>query len=175
MGGFLISSFLLPYIANRWPDKNALAPLIRMCRHVLMLSSLCIAIVVAHWSDDVNNLLYNGRDISAGNVIAVLLFTLPALGLVHIYGTLLTATGNIIRFMIISAFFALINITFNLIFIPQFGLSAAMWIAVITQTLYAIVVCFDAVKQTTIKFAFSDLLIYLAVAAALLLCLNHLF
>lgn len=175
MGGFLISSFLLPYIANRWPDKNALAPLIRMCRHVLMLSSLCIAIVVAHWSDDVNNLLYNGRDTSAGNVIAVLLFTLPALGLVHIYGTLLTATGNIIRFMIISAFFALINITFNLIFIPQFGLSAAMWIAVITQTLYAIVVCFDAVKQTTIKFAFSDLLIYLAVAAALLLCLNHLF
>jgi len=175
MGGFLISSFLLPYIANRWPDNNALNPLIRMCQHVLMLSSLCIAIVVAHWSNDVNTILYHGRDVSAGNVIAVLLFTLPALGMVHIYGTLLTATGNIKVFMLISAIFALLNSTLNILFIPQFGIIAAMWLAVITQTLFAIAICIVAVKQTAIKFAFSDLLIYLAVAAVLSLCLFYLF
>ena len=175
MGGFLISSFLLPYIANRWPDKNPLNPLIRACQHVLILSSICIAIVVAHWSNDINMLLYHGRDISAGNVIAVLLFTLPALGLIHIYGTLLTATGNIKRFMIISAIFALINISLNLIFIPRYGLYSSMWIAVVTQSFYAIVVTSIAIKHTAIKFAFSDLLIYLAVAATLLLCLHFLF
>jgi O-antigen/teichoic acid export membrane protein len=120
-------------------------------------------------------LLYHGRDISAGNVIAVLLFTLPALGLIHIYGTLLTATGNIKRFMIISAIFALINISLNLIFIPRYGLYSSMWIAVVTQSFYAIVVTGIAIKHTAIKFAFSDLLIYLAVAATLLLCLHFLF
>jgi len=175
MGGFLISSFLLPYIANRWPNKNAINPLIRMCQHVLMLSSLCIAIVVAHWSNDVNTILYHGRDTSAGNVIAVLLFTLPALGMVHIYGTLLTATGNIKIFMLISAIFALLNSTLNILLIPKFGIIAPMWLAVITQTLFAIAICIVAVKQTAIKFAFSDLLIYLAVAAVLTLCLFYLF
>jgi len=175
MGGFLIASFLLPYIANRWPNKKALEPIIQWCRHALMFSAICISIVAFHWSDAINVLLYHGRDASAGKVIAILMCTLPALGLVHIYGTLLTAIGKVKWLMITSAAFAILNISLNLIFIPLFGVIAAVWIAVATQSIYAIVVSFVAIKLTGIKFAISDQLIYLAGAAVLWLCVNQLF
>jgi O-antigen/teichoic acid export membrane protein len=77
--------------------------------------------------------------------------------------------------MITSATFAILNISLNLIFIPLFGVIAAVWIAVATQSIYAIVVSFVAIKLTGIKFAISDQLIYLAGAAVLWLCVNQLF
>jgi O-antigen/teichoic acid export membrane protein len=111
----------------------------------------------------VNQWLYNARDPESADMIRILLLCLLPMGIIHIYGTLLTATGHIQVFLRISGFFALLNIIANLIFIPRFGAHGAAWVAVITQTCFAGSVYFASRLKTGMKILIRDVLIYLLI------------
>lgn len=164
MMGSLVAGFLLPYISRNWQQNNAAEPVLRVCLYFLMVPAILIATGGWFLSDQINHLLYHGRAAEAATVIRILLLCLPALGLIQIYGTQLTATGHIKPFLRVSALFAILNIGINAFMIPAFGSEGAAWTAFFTQSVFALVVAYLAARRTGIRIHAADAIALLALA-----------
>ena len=161
MMGFLVAGFLLPYISRNWQNKAASELVLRVCLYFLLVPAIVIATAGWFLADEINNLLYHARAPEASVVIRILLLCLPALAVIQVYGTHLTATGHIKTFLGISAFFALLNISLNVFIIPAFGNEGAAWTAVATQSLFAAGVAYIAARKTKIRLPMTDAFLYL--------------
>jgi O-antigen/teichoic acid export membrane protein len=172
MGGYLMASFLLPFISRNWPDITSIRPILNSCRHLLIFSGIIVAGVAWFYAVPINHWLYHARDPETGDMIRILLLCLVPMSIVHIYGTLLTATGNIHSFLRISGFFALANILANLFFIPRFGAHGAAWVAFATQTSYAVTVYTASFMKTSERISWKDILVYVLFAAFVFMVLK---
>ena len=172
MGGYLMASFLLPFISRNWPDLPTIRPILNYCRHLLAFSGIVVAGFAWFYATPVNHWLYHARDPETADMIRILLLCLIPMSMVHIYGTLLTATGHIHSFLRISGFFAIANIVANLFFIPRFGAHGAAWVAVATQLSYGLVVYFSAYVKTGVKIPVRDVMIYALLALIVFLVLK---
>lgn len=172
MGGYLMASFLLPFISRNWPDKSNLQAILSYCRHLLIFSGIVVAGFAWFYAAQINQWLYHARDHETADMISILLFCLIPMSIIHIYGTLLTATGYIQTLLRISAFFAIANILANLFFIPRFGAYGAAWVAVGTQSGYGLVVYFAAKIKTGLLIPLRDILIYVILAALVYIVLK---
>ncbi|MGL6268409.1 MAG: polysaccharide biosynthesis C-terminal domain-containing protein [Chitinophagaceae bacterium] len=162
MVGFLMAGFLLPFISRHWPDLKLFSPLLLTCRHLLMLGSLFVVAFSLAAPEYIPRLMYHLEDPYTVEIIKIILMALPALLLVHIYGTTLTATRNIKTFLYISFIFSMITILMNLIFIPAYGAKASAIIAVSVQSMYAITLIYFARKKTGIDPGLKFVPFYLA-------------
>ncbi len=172
MGGYLMASFLLPFISRNWPDKTSIRPILNACRHLLIFSGIIVTGFAWFYALPINHWLYYARDPETGDMIRILLLCLVPMSIVHIYGTLLTATGNIHSFLRISGFFALANILANLFFIPRYGAHGAAWVAFATQTSYAVTVYSASFLKTSERISWKDILVYVLFAAFIFMVLK---
>jgi O-antigen/teichoic acid export membrane protein len=161
MVGFLIAGFLLPFISRHWPEINRFSPVLLACRHLLLLGSLFVAVFSLAAPEYIAMLLYHRDDQHTVEIIRIILLALPALSLIHIYGTTLTATRNMHTFLRISLFFSAITVLLNLIFIPTYGAMACAIIAVSAQSIYAITLIYFARKKTGIDLGLTFVPYYL--------------
>jgi O-antigen/teichoic acid export membrane protein len=162
MVGFLMAGFLLPFISRHWPGINRFSPVLLACRHLLLLGSLFVAAFSLAAPEYITMFLYHRDDPHTVEIIKIILLALPALSLIHIYGTTLTATQNIDTFLRISLFFSVVTVLLNLIFIPNYGAMACAIIAVSAQSIYAITLVYFARKRTGIDLALTFVPFYLA-------------
>ncbi len=172
MGGYLVASFLLPYISRNWPNEASLKPILNACRHLLIFSGITVATIAWMHAGFINNWLYHGRDPKTADMIRILLLCLVPMSIIHIFGTILTAIGHIHVFLKISGVFAVVNILANLILIPRYGAHGAAWVAVGTQTGFALAVYIVSASRTGIGITARDILFYSLFALALFMVLK---
>ncbi len=180
MAGFLVAGFLLPFIARHWPDTALVERVLLACRHLLMLAACWCSALALAMPEQLSQLLYHAADARTVPVVAVVLQTLPAIALVHIYGTTLTATRNIRAFLLASLLFAILSLVLNLVFIPAYGAIAAAVIAAGVQSLYAAVLMYLTHRRTGLRlslaflpgYAGAGLCCFLAIRLAILLGLD---
>lgn len=161
MVGFLFASFLLPYIARKWSEKQDIGAVVLGSRHLLLMFSVTIASIVFFLAPWLQQVLYHHTDSYA---ITVLKWCLPALvgySLVQIYGTVMTATGLIIPFCYITLISVIINIVLNLLLIPSFGAKGCCIAALASQWLCGITSMIYVKQKTGIRFHPSSLLVYI--------------
>ena len=163
MAGFLMAGFLLPFIARHWPNMDHFAPVLLACRHLLVLGSFWVASFALAAPEYLAQLLYHQDNPYTVFVISMVLQALPALSMVHIYGTSLTATRNIRAFLLITLVFSIGNLLLNLLFIPVYGAIACAIIAVFTQGGYALAVMYYARRLAGIRLWLYYIPIYLSV------------
>ena len=167
MAGFLVASFLLPMVARRVGEKQEIETVVMNVRHLLMIYSLgiaCIGIFAAPW---LNQLLYN---FTSDNTVAVLQYCLPAIvgySLVHIYGTVMTATGNIRDFCTITTGAVAINILLNLLLIPKAGAKGACIAALASQYFCGVATMLYVNRKLRVTIHLSSLLLYFIIAVIL--------
>lgn len=167
MAGFLVAGFLLPFVARHWPGQAAVSQVLLACRHLLVLAACWMAALALAAPGPLSQLLYRQADARTADVLAIVLLTLPAIALVHVYGTTLTATRNMRPFLLASAFFAILGLVLNTIFIPRYGAIACAWIAAGLQTLYAAVLMYATRRYTGLRLSLAFLPAY---AGAGLVC-----
>ena len=167
MIGYLVASFLLPLLARLWSEgKNISEPVLRS-RHLLVVFSLAIAILVFFMAPWIQKMLYHNSNTQA---IEILQWCLPALigySLVQVYGTLLTATGHITGFCYITTISVAINIITNLLLIPAMGAKGCCIAALVSQHFCGIVSMWYASEKSGITVDFRSLLIYFFIAILL--------
>lgn len=167
MAGYLVASFLLPFIAKQRDRKEWVNEAVLNSRHLLMLFALTaaiIAIVLAPW---LQTLLYHDRNPHA---IQVMQYCIPALigySLVQVYGTVLTAAGHIRSFCFIVLGALVINILLNIVWIPVYGALGCCYAALVSQASAAMAVFALARSQTGVHTDFRSLLIYILTGAML--------
>jgi len=133
MCGYLVASFMLPYIARRWSNQTEINSVILRCRHFLMMVAIGVIATGVFLGPWIQRVLYHHNDEYAVEVLRYCLVAMAGYSLVHIYGTALTATGRVMEFSIIVLISVLINSTLNLLLIPGYGAKGSCLAALSSQ------------------------------------------
>ncbi len=138
MVGYLVASFFMPFIARLWSENQALGKTILQTRHLQLMFAVTIAAIVIMLAPWLQKILYHRDD---GYSIKVLRWCLPALigySFVQVYGTVMTATGNIVAFCYLNLTAVFINILLNLFLIPSYGAFGCCISALCSQAFLAV-------------------------------------
>ena len=167
MIGYLVASFLLPFIARQWSQGKAIEAIVLNSRHLLTVFSLGVIITTIFLAPWIQKILYHTDDETA---ITILQWTLPSLigyVLVQVYGTVLTATGFIRIFCIINLVAVVINVALNLVLIPGWGAQGCCIAALISQCVCGLATMYYANKKTGVTVHVPSLLMYIFIALLL--------
>lgn len=165
--GYLLASFLLPFIARRWNEKREFGSVIRAVRHLLLLMSILVSALTFFLAPWLQELLYHHPD---AGYITVMQWCLPALvgySLVQVYGTILTATGRVLDFSRIVLVSVVMNLTLNLILIPKYGALGSCIAALCSQGFAGVATMIYASRKLSIPFDTGAWLKYIFIGASL--------
>ena len=168
MVGYLAASFLVPFVARHKADIGSVDSAVLVARHALLLFTIgivCFTIVFAPW---IQQLLYHSDSPYDIQVMQWCIAALPGYFLVHIYGSVLTATGKFRAFIMIMLVCVCINIVLNLILIPSEGAFGCCVAAVASQYTCGLLSAAVAIKKFQLKLHYSSVGIYLLVAGLLM-------
>jgi O-antigen/teichoic acid export membrane protein len=116
-----------------------LLPLLRFSVQLLLAGSVCAAIPLAFYSQEITELLYPAfAEQRTGYILFFLAFSFIAQSLNYAYGALLSATGFIGRMNKIYALGILLNLGGNLLALPRYGAASAAAVTLVTQGFVAI-------------------------------------
>ena len=139
--GTLLAGQLLPLFAANFINKARLQLIIKWSS-IILIPAVLGTIVCSLESDWLIKLLYPEKySEEVGQVFSILIWCFQGMVLVNIFGTLLTAAGEVKRINQMALAACIINITGNLILIQTFGLKGVAITAVITQVFFG-VMCF---------------------------------
>lgn len=134
MVGYLAASFLVPFIARHQGEPAMLRTALDTTRHGLLFFGLGVALFAAFQAPWMQQVLYHtGSDFNS-DVIRFCLAALPGYLLVHIYGSVLTATARFRDLVTIVFLAAALNLLLNLFLVPRYGALGAAYAALASQT-----------------------------------------
>ena len=163
--GYLVVSFLLPYIARNRGEQKNIEKVVLNVRHLLLMFSItlsCMVIFLAPW---IQQVLYHHSDPDS---ILVLQWCLPAFmgySLVQVYGTVMTATGHVVAFSYITLAAVVINVVLNILLIPSWGAKGSCLAALTSQSFCGIATMWYVKQKLNLPIDFRSILIYIFIAA----------
>ena len=137
MLGSLVGGSLLSYITGLWSERKGFDAVFVACRKVLVLAAILLSVCMFVCPSYFAGLLYHREDASLVSVMGTVMLALPALYVVHMQGTLLTATGHIRSFIRVSLVAAAVSLALKLLLLPTFGALSSAWICVGVYWSYA--------------------------------------
>jgi O-antigen/teichoic acid export membrane protein len=162
MIGYLIASFFMPFIARLWSERKPLQDTILQTRHIqCMFAATMIAItwMLGPWLEKI---LYHRDDLYSIRVLQYCLSALIGYSLMQVYGTVMTATGNIRSFCYLNLFALVINLVLNLFLIPRYGALGCSFAALASEMLLGLSTMIFVHRKLKTAFHLSSLFIYLA-------------
>jgi O-antigen/teichoic acid export membrane protein len=135
--GVLFASILLPMYGRLLALRSSVQPIVNTSIHLLLPLSIATTITTLFFGNDIMMLLYDNATEYDGRILQVLMFSFPMCCLTYIFSTLITADGRLKYLIFISIVAVFLNLSTNLIFVPQFGALASALACVVTQSLVA--------------------------------------
>lgn len=84
-----------------------------------------MVIPVIFYRTEIMDLLYHQTTPESPQILAIMMLSLVAIANSYIFGTLLTANGNLKQLNIVAGFSMVLNIGLNLILIPKYKATGA--------------------------------------------------
>ena len=147
MFAVLISGMLLPMFSNLIKRELPLQPIIKISLVLLVIPAIAVASICWNYREEVMQLMAGKQAPLSANVLKWVMLSFVALCMMYVFGTLLTANGNLKTLNTLAFIAVLLNVIFNLILIPKYGASGAAISAFITQSFIALTNLFFAVKH----------------------------
>jgi len=160
MIAYLFAIILLPLFARMLKTKEAVIPIVRLSFSFLFVLTVFVAVISVAFAQQIISSLYVYYTKESIQVFSILMFCMIPVALTYIFGTLLTANGNLYKLNIIAFCGMCINIVFNLIFIPNFQAVGAASVSLMTQLFTALVQVLLAVKMFKMKIQFAEVVKY---------------
>ena len=130
-----------------------------------------IAIISLFNSDFILGLIYKADIVSSNDSFRLLMFSFIGMCSTILFGTLLTAKGDLKFLNIVAGIGIVINVAINIYLIPLYGATGAAIATLITQTLVSLIQFGYSIKTLQIEFS---LLVFgqftLFIASLLVLC-----
>ncbi len=134
MIGFLFAGLLLPMFARMIRKGESVEELLRFSFQLIWAGAISLSVACWFFREQIMLLLYTEATPYWGQVLGWLMFSFVAVSGTYIFGTLLTANGNLRRMNGIFVVAILLNILLNWWLIPQHKASGAAMTTLITQT-----------------------------------------
>lgn len=135
---YLFAVLLLPMFAKMLKNKENVAELSRLAFLLVFIPSILLTLFCIFYSNEIMSLLYKENFIESSSILTFLMIGFIGIATTYIFGTLLTANGNMKQLNIMAASGMILNITLNLILIPIFEAKGAAISSMITQIITAI-------------------------------------
>ncbi len=138
MIAYLFSVILLPTFSRMLKYKESVEALVKLSFTLIITPALIIAIGCVFYSNEIMGLLYKDHIEQAAIVFAPLMCCFVAISTNYIFGTLLTANGNMKQLNILAAICMIINMSLNLILIPYLHAVGSAFVSLATQVIMAV-------------------------------------
>jgi len=172
MIAFLFAGLLLPIFSRMLKFKEPVEPLVKTAFILLITPGVVIAVGCWFYSTELMQILYKEHIEQAAVIFPILMSCFVAISTTYIFGTLLTANGNLRELNLMAASGILINITMNLFLIPRFEAAGSAVSSLVTQFLTALIQVLIA--QSIFKFKINyRLILTLIVFTAGVILINY--
>ena len=138
MLGYLFAVLLLPIFSRLLKTQNAdkLIEVKNLCGlsfRLIMTLAITVSAGSFYFQQEIMDFLYVEKFVNSAQVFGILMGCFTAVSITFIYGTLLTANGNLkaLNYMAIAGI--LLNIGMNLILIPKYEAMGAAYASLLTQ------------------------------------------
>ena len=138
MIAFLFAGLLLPMFSRMIKLAQPVEELVRLAFCLLVVPAVAIAITSFFHSSSIMALLYHDHIDESSAIYRVLMFCFVPISATYIFGTLLTANGNMKELNIMACIGMIINITLNVLFIPHYKALGSAFSSLGTQLITAI-------------------------------------
>ncbi len=157
----LFAGLLYPIFSKSLKSNIDVAKLIKTSFSILVLPAIIIAIVSIIHSKEIMQLLYHENIEYSASLFQKLLISFIFICNSYIFGTYLTAKGEIKllnRFALIATFSTII---LNIIFIPKYGATASCLITIFTFGIVSLLQTIYSLKSLSIKISLMKLLSFI--------------
>jgi len=150
----LFATLLLPMFAKMLVNKENIVNLVKISFLLLVIPAITVAVNFSLFKNDIIYALYNDHIKESAKVFEILILGFIPISVSYIFGTLLTANGNLKELNIIAGAGVILNLTLNFILIPKFKAHGAASASLITLTLTALTQVITARKIFNFKIRF---------------------
>ena len=147
----LFASLLLPMFAKLIARKESIKPLINLAFSILFTGTVILAIDLIVFAKPILDVMYKELYPESVQVFILLMLSIIPVSLTYIFGSLLTADGRLYDLNIFAGFTLVVNVSLNLVLIPEFGVVGAALTALISQILAALFQVFVCIKRYNIN------------------------
>jgi len=134
MFAYLFAVILLPLFSRMFKEERSVTELVRFAFLLLMVPVIVLSVGVAAYREGVMDLLYVSHQRQSAQVLALLMGALVFVSSGYIFGTLLTARGDISFLSRLSAVGFVVNVVLNFFLIPRYQAVGAAWASLLTQS-----------------------------------------
>jgi O-antigen/teichoic acid export membrane protein len=131
--GYLFAILLLPIFSRMIKQNESVDQLVQLSYLLIITPAIVVSITCVFFRTEIIGLLYDEHIELSASVFGKIIFSFLGMCTTYIFGTLLTANGNLKVLNIIAAGGVAINIVLNLILIPKYGVQGAAVTNVSTQ------------------------------------------
>jgi O-antigen/teichoic acid export membrane protein len=139
MIAYLFAVLLVPIFSKLIKQKESVEPILKLSFTLLITISVIVSVGSYFYSYELMELLYDSHIQESAAVFRILMGGFVAVSATYIFGTLLTANGNLKELSILAFCSLLINFGINLILIPRLLALGSAYASLITQFFTAIV------------------------------------
>ena len=154
----LFAVLLLPIFSKMLNLKESIGKLVKLSASIIISGSLVIAISSFFFAEEIMNLMYtiNTGESEAhfilrigqsAKIFRLLMFSFVAISSNYIFGTLLTANNSLKQLNLIAGGGLIINLSLNLILIPQLQSVGSAYASLATQSITAILQLYIVTKN----------------------------
>lgn len=133
MVGFLFAGLLLPMFSRMIKVNQSIKSLLRFSILLIWSGTITIATASIFYSNEIMDLLYLESTPYWGVILRYLMVSFIAISGIHIFGTLLTANGSLMKLNVIFLIGVLLNVFFNYFLILKFKAEGAAMATLVTQ------------------------------------------
>jgi O-antigen/teichoic acid export membrane protein len=150
---YLFPSLLLPMFAYMLKNKQDISGLARLSFVLLFVPSVILAVSASFFSSEIMTLLYREHTSISDDVLKVLITSFIGYSFTYVFGTLLTANGNLKQLNRLAFFALMLNLCLNYLFIKAYGAKGAAFANLVTQGVMAVGQWYLARKVFNLRFA----------------------
>jgi O-antigen/teichoic acid export membrane protein len=151
MIAYLFAVLLLPLFSKMLKNQEDINQIVKLSYKLLMTLAVIVGVGSFFYSHELMELLYKNHVNESAAVFKWLMLGFIAVSTTYVFGTLLTANGNLKQLNIIAASGMILNIFLNFIFIPYWMAEGSAFASIITQFLSAAVQMWFAKKIFNFK------------------------
>ena len=149
---YLFSVILLPLFAAVIKAKEDLQSLVKQSFSIILSMTCIIGVLCIFYSHKFMEIMYPAQNNDeAATILMILMGSFVSVSVTYIFGTLLTANGNLKHLNIVAACGVVLNITLNCLFIPHFQAVGAAFTSLCVQFVTCVIQFFIAKKIFNLK------------------------
>jgi O-antigen/teichoic acid export membrane protein len=134
----MVASMLLSLFAKIISQKEELQKMVKTSMSIMIAPAIMLAIFCSIYKVEIMNILYKNILDESSEVFGIVIFSFIPMCTIYIFGTLLTANGNLKILNIIVSIALLINVCLNVFLIPNYGAYGAAVAAICTHSFVAL-------------------------------------